>query len=124
MVDTALLRPGRFDKLLFVPMPDRASRKKILEIHATGKPLAKDVNLGKIADQTDGFTGADMASIVNTAVSVVLQNFISAYPNPDEARKHISKADVSMKHFDEAIRKVKSSREGKPVEKAAVPYYR
>ena len=95
-----------------------------MEIHATGKPLAKDVNLGKIADQTDGFSGADMASIVNTAVSVVLQNFISAYPNPDEARKHISKADVSMKHFDEAVRKVKSSREGKPVEKAAVPYYR
>ena len=124
MVDTALLRPGRFDKLLFIPMPDRESRKKILEIHATGKPLAKDVNLGKIADQTDGFSGADMASIVNTAVSVVLQNFISAYPNPDEARKHISKADVSMKHFDEAVRKVKSSREGKPVEKAAVPYYR
>jgi len=124
MVDTALLRPGRFDKLLFIPMPDRDTRQKILEIHAMGKPLAKDVDLGKVADQTDGFSGADAASVVNTAVSVVLQNFISAYPSPDEAKKHVSEATVSMKHFDEAIRKVKSSKEGKPVEKAAVPYYR
>ena len=124
MVDTALLRPGRFDKLLFVPMPDRDARKKILEIHASGKPLAKDVDLGKIADQTDGFSGADVASVVNTAVSVVLQNFISVYPSPEEAKKHVIEADVSMKHFDEAVRKVKSSRDGKPVEKAAVPYYR
>jgi len=124
MVDTALLRPGRFDKLLFIPAPDRDARKKIMEIHATGKPLAKDVDLGKIADQTDGLSGADMASIVNTAVSVVLQNFIATYPNPDEAKKHVSDANVSMKHFEESVRKVKSSREGKPIEKAAVPYYR
>ena len=124
MVDTALLRPGRFDKLLFIPAPDRDARKKIMEIHATGKPLAKDVDLGKIADQTDGLSGADMASIVNTAVSVVLQNFIATYPNPDEAKKHVSDANVSMKHFEESVRKVKSSREGKPMEKAAVPYYR
>ena len=124
MVDTALLRPGRFDKLLFIPVPDRDARKKIMEIHAIGKPLAKDVDLGKIADQTDGFSGADMASIVNTAVSVVLQNFIATYPNPDVAKKHVSDANVSMKHFEEAVRKVKSSREGKPIEKAAVPYYR
>jgi transitional endoplasmic reticulum ATPase len=124
MVDTALLRPGRFDKLLLITAPDRDARKKIMEIHATGKPLAKDVDLGKIADQTDGLSGADMASIVNTAVSVVLQNFIATYPNPDEAKKHVSDANVSMKHFEESVRKVKSSREGKPIEKAAVPYYR
>ena len=124
MVDTALLRPGRFDKLLFIPMPDRDARKRILDIHASGKPLAKGVDLGRIADQTDGFSGAAMASVVNTAVSVVLQNFISVYPSPEEAKKHVIEADVSMKHFDEAVRKVKSSRDGKPVEKAAVPYYR
>jgi transitional endoplasmic reticulum ATPase len=124
MVDTALLRPGRFDKLLFIPMPDRGARQKILEIHAIGKPLTKDVDLGKIADQTDGFSGADMAAVINTAVSVVLQNFISAYPSPDAAKIHVSEANVSMKHLDEAVRKVKSSREGKPIEKAAVSYYR
>lgn len=124
MVDTALLRPGRFDKLLFVPLPDKDSRKKILEIYAVGKPLAKDVDLDKIADQTDGFSGADVAAVVNTAVSVVLQNFINDYPNPEDANKHVSEASVNMAHFDTAIRKVKTSRDGKPIEKAAVPYYR
>jgi transitional endoplasmic reticulum ATPase len=124
MVDPALLRPGRFDKLLFIPIPDRDSREKILTIHAEGKPLTKDVDMGKIADQTDGFSGADLYSVVNTAMSLVLQNFISRYPDPTEAKKHIVEANVSMSNFEEAIRKVKASREGKPLEKAAVPYYR
>jgi transitional endoplasmic reticulum ATPase len=123
MVDTALLRPGRFDKLLFIPLPDKDSRKKILEIYSVGKPIAKDVNLDKIADQTDGFSGADVAAVVNTAVSVVLQDFITKYPNPEDAKKHVGEAIVNLSHFDEAIRKVKTSREGKPIEKA-VPYYR
>jgi transitional endoplasmic reticulum ATPase len=124
MVDPALLRPGRFDKLLYIPIPERESREKILEIHADGIPLAKDVNLGRIADQTEGFSGADLGSIVNTAVSIVLQDFISKNPEPEKAKKNVNSANVSMKEFEEAIRKVKSSREGKPLEKAAVPYYR
>ncbi|MFQ6134714.1 MAG: CDC48 family AAA ATPase [Nitrososphaerales archaeon] len=124
MVDPALLRPGRIDKLLYIPMPDRDSREMILKIHADGKPLVKDVDLGRLADQTDGFSGADLASVVNTAVSLVLQNFVSRYSDPEEAKKHVGDANVSMKHFEEAVRKVKSSREGKPLEKAAVPYYR
>ncbi len=124
MVDPALLRPGRIDKLLYIPMPDRDSREKILKIHGEGKPFTKDVDLGRIADQTDGFSGADLAAIVNTAVSIVLQDFITRYPDPEEAKKHVSEAVVSMKQLDEAVRKVKSSREGKPLEKAAVPYYR
>ncbi len=124
MVDPALLRPGRFDKLLYIPMPDRDSRAKILKIHVAGKPLSKDVDQGKIADQTDGFSGADIAAVANTAVSLVLQDFISKYPDPEEAKKHASDATVTMKYFEEAIRKVKSSREGKPLEKATVFYYR
>ncbi len=124
MVDTALLRPGRFDKLLYIPIPDRDSRERILKIHAEGKPLAKDVDMGRVADQTDGFSGADLAAVINTAVSLVLQDFISRYPSPEDAKKHVGEASVSMKNFEEATRKVKSSKEGKPLEKAAVPYYR
>jgi len=124
MVDPALLRPGRFDKLLYIPIPERESREKILEIHVDGIPLAKDVNLGRIADQTEGFSGADLGSVVNTAVSIVLQDFISKNPEPEKAKKNVDSANVSMKEFEDAIRKVKSSREGKPLEKAAVPYYR
>ncbi len=124
MVDPALLRPGRFDKLLYIPLPDRDSREQVLRIHTAGKPLGKDVDINRLADITDGFSGADIAAVVNTAVSIVLQNYIASYPDPEEATKHVSEATVLMKHFEDAIRKVKSSRESKPLEKAAVPYYR
>lgn len=123
MVDTALLRPGRFDKIVYIPMPDRETRDQILKIHSKGKPFADDVDIGRIADQTDGLSGADLAAVVNTAVSLVLQSFIAKYPDPEEAKKHVGEAVVFMKHFDDAIRKVKSSRESKPLEKHAVPYY-
>ncbi len=73
---------------------------------------------------TDGFSGADITAVVNTAVSLVLQEYIAIYPKPEDAKKHAAEAAVTMKHFEDAIRKVKTSREGKPVEKVAVPYYR
>ncbi|MEM3423279.1 MAG: CDC48 family AAA ATPase, partial [Nitrososphaeria archaeon] len=66
MVDPALLRAGRFDKLIYVPLPDRAARKQILEIHFKGKPLSPEVSIDRIADITDGFSGADLAAIANT----------------------------------------------------------
>src|SRR6188508_1851729 len=59
IIDTALLRPGRFDKILLVPLPDKSARQKILEIHSKDKPLGPDVNLARIAEMTDGFSGAD-----------------------------------------------------------------
>lgn len=124
MVDPALLRAGRVDKLLYIPMPDRTARRLILGIHVRGKPLASDVDLERIADLTDGLSGADIAAVVNTAMSLVLQEFVARFPSPEDAKKHSDEASLSMKQFEEAIRKVKSSREGKPVEKVAVPYYR
>jgi transitional endoplasmic reticulum ATPase len=65
-----------------------------------------------------------MASLTNTAVSIVLQGFISRYPKPEDAKKHVDEAVVGMEHFADAIKKVRSSREGKPMEKVPVPYYR
>jgi len=124
MVDPALLRARRFDKLLYVPLPDRAARLQILQIHTRGKPLKDDVDLGKLADLTEGFSGADLAALVNTAVSLVLQEFVSKYETPEEVQKHADEAVVSYRHFEEAIKKVKASKEGKPVEKVTVPYYR
>jgi len=124
MVDPALLRAGRFDKLILIPLPDKAARKDILKIHTKGVPIAKDVDLDSVVEMTEGFSGADMASLTNTAVSIVLQAFISKYPKPDDAKKHVDEAIVQMEHFAEAIKKVRSSREGKPMEKVAVPYYR
>ncbi|MFI5421931.1 MAG: AAA family ATPase, partial [Nitrososphaerales archaeon] len=124
MVDPALLRAGRFDKLLFIPQPDRNARRHILEIHSRGKPIVPGMNLDRLAELTDGLSGADITSVVNTAVSLVIQEFLTTYPNPEDVRKHVAEAVVDMKHFEDAIRKVRSSRDGKPPERVAVSYYR
>jgi transitional endoplasmic reticulum ATPase len=123
MIDPALLRPGRFDKIVFVPMPDKAARQRILEIHAKDKPMGPDVDFAKISEMTEGFSGADTSAVANTAVSLVLHEYLAKYPTPEEAAKHASEAHVMIRHFEEAVRKIKTQREGKPTEKA-VPYYR
>jgi transitional endoplasmic reticulum ATPase len=124
MIDTALLRPGRFDRIVFVPNPDRRTRKRILEIYAIDKPIGADVDLEKIADITDGFSGADAAAIVNTAVSLVLHEYLAKYPTPEEAAKHASEAHVMMRHFEEGVKKIRTQRERKPEETRALSYYR
>ena len=67
ILDPALLRPGRFDRQITVDRPDRRGRAKILEVHTRGKPLAKEINIEALAGQTPGFTGADLANLVNEA---------------------------------------------------------
>jgi cell division protease FtsH len=67
ILDPALLRPGRFDRQIVVDRPDRNGRKKILEVHAKGKPLASEIELDTLAAGTPGFTGADLANLVNEA---------------------------------------------------------
>ncbi len=65
VLDPALLRPGRFDRQIMVDRPDRAGRAEILRVHTRGKPIAKDIDLDTLAGQTPGFTGADLANLVN-----------------------------------------------------------
>jgi cell division protease FtsH len=67
ILDPALLRPGRFDRQVVVDRPDRKGRVKILEVHTRGKPLAKSIDIDNLAGQTPGFTGADLANLVNEA---------------------------------------------------------
>jgi cell division protease FtsH len=67
ILDQALLRPGRFDRRVVVAPPDKAGRKKILEVHSRGKPLGEDVDLGSIASSTPGMVGADLRNLVNEA---------------------------------------------------------
>ena len=122
MVDPALLRAGRFDKLLYISQPDKLARKRIIEIHARNKPVSSGIDMDKIAEMTDGFSGADLTSVVNTAMSLVLQEYIAAFPRPEDARKNTATAVVTMKHFEDAIRKVKTSKDGKPPERVAVSY--
>ena len=135
MIDTALLRPGRFDKIVLVPMPDKEGRKKILEITTKSIPVVREstansvknpdyVDLDKIAEATDGMSGADVAAIANTAVSLVIHEFLAKYPDQKEAEKQATEAKVTMRHFEEAVRKVRTQKELKIGEKVAVPYYR
>jgi len=65
ILDSALLRPGRFDRQITVGLPDRLGRLGILKVHARNKPLAKDVSLIQIANRTPGFSGADLANLLN-----------------------------------------------------------
>jgi cell division protease FtsH len=91
ILDPALLRPGRFDRQIYVPLPDVRGRLEILKIHTKEKPLADDVDLEVIARSTPGFSGADLANIVNEAALIA-------------ARKNHGK--ITMEDFEEAKDKV------------------
>jgi transitional endoplasmic reticulum ATPase len=123
MMDTALLRPGRFDKIIYIPNPDKNTRERILQIHVRGKPISKDVDLKRIAEITEGFSGAEVSSVVNTTVSLVLHEYLQKYPAPEEAAKHTSEALVSMKNFEEAVKNVRRQREMRPEEKMNLSQY-
>ncbi len=96
IIDPALLRPGRFDRVIYVPPPDEEARLEILKVHTRNMPLAEDVNLKEIAKRTEGYTGADLAALCREAALNALR----------EAGKPTK---VSMKHFEIAMQKVKPS---------------
>jgi cell division protease FtsH len=73
-LDRALLRPGRFDRQVFVPPPDMRGRERVLQVHTRGKPLAQDVDLGRVAQHTSGLTGADLANLCNEAAILAGRN--------------------------------------------------
>ena len=74
ILDPALLRPGRFDRQIVVDRPDRLGRKKILDVHTRGKPLAREIDVDALAGQTPGFTGADLSNLVNEAALLAARN--------------------------------------------------
>jgi transitional endoplasmic reticulum ATPase len=107
IIDPALLRPGRFDRILYVPPPDRDSRLQIIKIHTKKKHLAEDVDINRLADDTEGYTGADIASLSSTAVMLALREHVSKYKDPKEAEKHKEELKINMKHFETAIKKIR-----------------
>jgi transitional endoplasmic reticulum ATPase len=125
MIDAALLRPGRFDKIIFVPNPDMNTREKILQIHTKGKPLGQGIDFRKISEITEGFSGADITGVANTAISIVLHEYLQKYTTPEEAAKHASDALISMRHFEDAVKKIKIQRERRPEERVTtLSHYR
>ncbi|MEM1566665.1 MAG: CDC48 family AAA ATPase [Candidatus Bathyarchaeia archaeon] len=107
IIDPALLRPGRFDKLLYVPPPDLEARKEILKIHLKKKPLAEDVSIEELAKRTEGYTGADLAAVCNMAVMLAIREHVMANKDPEEAKKNVKNIKVGRRHFEEALKKVK-----------------
>ena len=107
IVDPALLRAGRFDKLLEVPQPGKEARLDILRIHTSKNPLDKDVDLTGIAQKTEGYTGADLASLASTAVMLALEEHVGKYKNSEDIRKHTNEVKVTAKHFEDALTKMK-----------------
>lgn len=96
LVDPALLRPGRFDELIYVPVPDEAGRRRILGIHSARMPLAEDVDLDDLAARTDRFTGADLEDLVRRAGLYAL-------------RESLKIETVRMSHFEQALLETRAS---------------
>ncbi len=107
IIDAALLRPGRFDRLLYVPPPDKEARMQILKIHTLKKPLADDVNIETVANQTEGYTGADIAALASAAVMLALREHIDKYKDPKKAESAKNEIKVHMKNFEEAMKKIR-----------------
>jgi len=107
MVDPALLRPGRFDRLIYVEVPDTESRKKIFDIHLKGKPLADDVNRSELADMTDGYVGADIEAICREAAMLALREVIRPGMSKTEMQEKADEIRISMSQFKCAISRVK-----------------
>ena len=113
ILDSALLRPGRFDRQIVIDRPDIAGREAILKVHAKGKPFAPDVDLRVLARRTPGFTGADLSNMLNEAAL-----FAARY----------NKREISMEHLEQAIDKVLAGPERKsriitPKDKEVTAYH-
>ncbi|MBT3397668.1 CDC48 family AAA ATPase [archaeon] len=106
MLDSALMRPGRFDRIVYVGVPGKEGREMILKIHTKNMPIDKSVNLKKLAEETEGYTGADLESLTREAAMLAL-------------REDLNTKNVTKKDFDKAMEKVVAS-----VSKADVERYK
>jgi len=130
MIDPALLRPGRFDKIIQIPLPDKESRKSILEINAKSIPTITNpedpehVDFDKLAEITDGMSGADVAAIANTAVSLVIHDYLDRNPAEKEIENTSIEAKITMRHLEDAAKKVRDQKDLKLGQKVVAEYYR
>ncbi|MEM3349441.1 MAG: CDC48 family AAA ATPase [Saccharolobus sp.] len=125
ILDPALLRPGRFEKLIYVPPPDKKARIEILKVHTKNIVIAEDVSLEDIAERTEGYTGADLAALVREAAMRAIRESMRicinkvdeiCKPNDLECKDKVMKecmkttgVKVSLRHFEEAMKKIKPS---------------
>ena len=108
LIDSALLRPGRLDRHVHVPVPDEDARRKILDVHTEHKPLADDVDLAAIARRTEGYVGADLEAVAREASMSASREFIGSVTR-EEVRESIGNVRVTMAHFEQALEEVNPS---------------
>ena len=111
VLDPALRRPGRFDREISIPIPDKNGRLEILEIHTRGMPLAKEVNLEKLSEITHGFVGADLEALAREAAMSALRKILPKidFEMADIPYETLMKLEVTMDNFLEAMKEVEPS---------------
>ena len=108
LMDSALLRPGRLDRHVHVPVPDEPARRKILDVHTRDKPLADDVDMERLARRTDGYVGADIEALTREASMAASREFINSV-TPEDVAESVGNVRVTMAHFEEALDEVGAS---------------
>ena len=108
LIDSALLRPGRLDRHVHVPVPSEDARRKILEVHTRNKPLADDVDLDEIARRTMNYVGADIEALAREASMAASREFIESV-SPEDLGESVGNVRITMAHFEEALEEVPPS---------------
>ncbi|ERH07876.1 MAG: AAA family ATPase, CDC48 subfamily [Halonotius sp. J07HN4] len=108
LIDSALLRPGRLDRHVHVPVPNEDAREKIFAVHTAEKPLADDVDLDTLARKTEGYVGADIEAVCREASMAASREFIGSVPR-EEVGESVGNVRVTMNHFEEALEEVQAS---------------
>ena len=90
MIDPALMRPGRFDRLFYVPLPDAATRAKVFEVHTRKKPVSAEVSFGELVDLTKGYSGAEIEAVCNEAGMKAIEEDFDA-------------SEIERRHFERAM---------------------
>lgn len=106
IIDKALLRPGRFDRKVEVPLPDEEARLDIFKIHVKGKPISDDVDLNRMARDAVDYSGADISGVVNEAVMLAIREYIQSGKSA-EKEDEIKKYKVNNDHFKKAMEKIR-----------------
>ncbi|MEF8830132.1 MAG: AAA family ATPase, partial [Halobacteriales archaeon] len=105
LIDNALLRPGRLDRHVHVPVPDEEARRKIFEVHTRDKPLADDVDVDWLAAETESYVGADIEAVAREASMAASREFINSV-SPDDIDESIGNVRISREHFEQALGEV------------------
>ncbi|ASJ10990.1 AAA family ATPase [Thermococcus sp. P6] len=112
ILDPALLRPGRFDRLILVPAPDEKARLEILKVHTRNVPLAEEVSLEELARKTEGYSGADIEALVREAALTAMRRIMKELPREsveEESEEFLGRLRVSKRDFEEALKKIRPS---------------